>query len=102
MGATNTGIWHFCILHAIDIDKNDIIPVKLIGKNYVGWSFHLQNFVQGQGLAGYLDGSVTAPSDEKSKATTAVTTTKDATAVTETATTKEKSAATWKQNNARW
>lgn len=40
----------------------------------VGWSFHLCNFVEGCGFAGYLDGPVVAP-NAKSKSTTPTTTT---------------------------
>ena len=31
------------------------------GHNYMSWSFHLKNFVEGQGLFGYLDGTITKP-----------------------------------------
>lgn len=43
------------------MDKIDIIPVKLDGTNYMSWSFHLKNVVEGQGLLRYLDGSNPAP-----------------------------------------
>lgn len=54
------------------MEKNDIIPVHLDGKNYMGWSFHLKHFVKGQGLRGYLDRTTTEPTNVKdvtSKAT---------------------------------
>ena len=56
------------------MDKYDVIPVKFNGQNYMSWSFHLKNFVEGQGLFGYLDGSITKPqitsaTDSKSLAT---------------------------------
>ena len=63
----------------------DIIPVKLDGTNYMSWSFHLKNFVEGQGLLGYLDGTNTAP--------IAVTFTSSAADA--------KTLATWNQNNAK-
>lgn len=78
------------------MDKIDVIPVKLNEKNYGGWSFHLQNFVEGHGLDGYLDETVLAPLEEKSKATIITTTT-----VPTATTTEEKFAGTWKQNNAK-
>ena len=43
------------------MEKYDVIPVKFNGQNYMAWSFHLKNFVEGQGLFGYLDGTVTKP-----------------------------------------
>ena len=61
------------------MEKVDIIPIKLDGTNYMSWSFHLKNFVTGQGLIGYLDGT-----------TPAVTATDDSGA---------KTLATWNQNN---
>lgn len=52
------------------MDKSKLIPICLMGgKNYVGWSFHLKHFVQGQGLAGFLDGTSTEPIDDKTKTT---------------------------------
>lgn len=45
------------VLFAI-MDKNEIIPIKLNGKNYYGWAFHLKHFVAGKGLPSYLDGTV--------------------------------------------
>ena len=55
------------------MEKCDVIPVKFNGQNYMAWSFHLKNFVEG-GLFGYLDGSITKPqitsaTDSKSLAT---------------------------------
>lgn len=57
-------------------DKGDIIPVKLNGKNYMGWSFHLEHFVN---LHEYLNGTTTTPTDEKD----------------------EKGKANWDQNNSK-
>lgn len=51
------------------MDKTDVIPIKLIGKNYVVWPFHLKHFVQGQGLSEYLDGTTTEPKYGKDKTT---------------------------------
>ena len=54
------------------MEKYDIIPVKFNGNNYMAWSFHLKNFVEGQGLFSYLDGSVPKPTttaDTKTLAT---------------------------------
>lgn len=56
------------ILLVAVMNKIDFVLVKLNGKNYVGWSFHLENCVEGPGLAGYLDGFVLAPSAVKYKA----------------------------------
>lgn len=73
-----------------------------------GWSFNLHNFFEGQGLAGYLffslngllagylDGYIAVPSDEKSVvATTSAIEATGATII------EEKSVTTWKQNNAK-
>lgn len=52
--------------------KGNPIPVKMNGKNYMGRYFHLKHFVEGQGLGGHLDGTLTKPTedkDEKAKAT---------------------------------
>eukprot|EP00268_Persea_americana_P015702 TRINITY_DN17361_c0_g1_i4.p1 TRINITY_DN17361_c0_g1~~TRINITY_DN17361_c0_g1_i4.p1 ORF type:complete len:108 (+),score=9.42 TRINITY_DN17361_c0_g1_i4:958-1281(+) len=43
------------------MERYDVIPVKFNGNNYMAWSFHLKNFVEGQGLFGYLDESITKP-----------------------------------------
>ena len=56
------------------MDKYDVIPIKFNGQNYMSWSFHLKNFIEGQGLFGYLDGSILKPqttssTDSKSLAT---------------------------------
>lgn len=55
------------------MDKSEIIPVKLNDKNYKIWSFHLRNFVKGQGLLGILNGSnpipVVTKSTDKDKVT---------------------------------
>lgn len=40
------------------MDNNEIIPVKLDGKNYSGWSLHLKHWVTGKCLGGYLDGTI--------------------------------------------
>lgn len=51
------------------MDKCDIIPIHLTGrKNHMGLSFHLKHFVQGQGLAGFLDGTSLQPTGDKAKA----------------------------------
>ena len=54
------------------MDKYDVIPVKFNGNNYMAWSSHPKNFVEGQGPFGYLDGSITKPTtstDTKALAT---------------------------------
>lgn len=51
------------------MDKTDIIPVKLNGKTYSRWSFHLKYYVEGKGLGGYLDGTTIPQSKEKAKTT---------------------------------
>lgn len=51
------------------MEKNDINLVKFNGTNYVGWSFHLQHFVEGQGLAEFLDGRTIEPTEAKAKHT---------------------------------
>ena len=43
------------------MDKIDVIPVKFNGTNNLSWSFHLKNFVKGQGMLGYLDGTTPKP-----------------------------------------
>eukprot|EP00268_Persea_americana_P015300 TRINITY_DN16998_c0_g1_i7.p1 TRINITY_DN16998_c0_g1~~TRINITY_DN16998_c0_g1_i7.p1 ORF type:complete len:163 (+),score=20.30 TRINITY_DN16998_c0_g1_i7:753-1241(+) len=43
------------------MDKIDVISVKFTGTNYLSWSFHLINFVEGQGMLGYLDGTTPKP-----------------------------------------
>lgn len=65
------------------MEKGDIILVKLNGKNYITWSFHLKNFVEGQGMLGDLEGIEIKPTAEKGKPV-------DAKAVT-----------TWSHNNAK-
>eukprot|EP00268_Persea_americana_P010392 TRINITY_DN14227_c0_g1_i9.p1 TRINITY_DN14227_c0_g1~~TRINITY_DN14227_c0_g1_i9.p1 ORF type:complete len:116 (-),score=6.66 TRINITY_DN14227_c0_g1_i9:5-352(-) len=52
--------------------------LNLMGK-IMSWTFHLRNFVEEQGLFGYLDGSITRP----------------------TSTTDSKGLATWSKENAR-
>lgn len=39
------------------MDKMEVLPIKLDGTNYMSWSCHLKNFVEGEGLLGYLDGT---------------------------------------------
>lgn len=34
-------------MFTISMEKSDTIAVRLNGKNYLGWSFHLKNFVEG-------------------------------------------------------
>ena len=63
------------------MEKYDVIPIKFNEQNYMSWSFHLKNFVEGQGLFGYLDGSITKPQP--------------------TSTTDSKNLATWSKENAR-
>ena len=54
--------------------KYDVIPVEFNGNNYMAWSFHLKNFVEGQGLFGYLDGSITKPTTTSTTDTKALST----------------------------
>lgn len=49
------------------MDKTDVIPIKLNVKNYLQWSSHLVNFVEGHGLLGILDGTDSMPTISKSK-----------------------------------
>ena len=52
--------------------KYDVILIKFNGQNYMSWSFHLKNFVEGEGLFCYLDGSIPRPqitTDSKGLAT---------------------------------
>ena len=44
------------------MEKYDVIPIKFNGHNYMSWSFHLKNFVEGEGLFVYFDGTITKPS----------------------------------------
>ena len=44
-----------------------MIPIKLNVKNYLQWSFHLVNFVEGRRLLGVLDGTDSMPTILKSK-----------------------------------
>lgn len=81
----------FCASSLVIMDKMDVIPVKLTGKNYMTWSFHLKNYVEGKGMLGYLDGTITKPTavqDEDSTSTAS----KSA---------NDKAMATWNQNNAK-
>ena len=57
----------------------EVLPIKLDGTNYMSWSFHLKNFVEGKGLLGYLDGTNPQPADN----------------------TDTKTLAAWNQNNAK-
>lgn len=53
------------------MERGDILHIKFNGKNYLSWSFHLHHYMDGQGLGGYLDGTTSAPVDDKdAKATT--------------------------------
>lgn len=77
------------------MDKIEVIPVKLNGKNYMAWSFHLKSFVEGQGMLGYLDETISQPTeshDTRAKE-------KDSTS-TSSKNVDEKALATWNQNNA--
>jgi hypothetical protein len=56
------------------MDKYDVIPIKFNGNNYMAWFFHLKNFVEGQGLFGYLDGSITKPTTTRTTNTEALST----------------------------
>lgn len=49
------------------MEKGGIIPVRLSGKSYMVWSFHLKHFVEGR-FAGYLVRTVTIPTEEKANA----------------------------------
>ncbi|XXG90666.1 hypothetical protein AAC387_Pa12g2380 [Persea americana] len=69
------------------MDKNDTILVKMNGTNYITWSFHLKNFVEGKCMLGYLDGTVPKPVVDSSS--------------TASRTVDEKAVATWNQNNAK-
>lgn len=51
------------------MDKSEVIPVKSTGKNYMGWSFNIKHFVEGQGLFGYINDTTLEPTEEKAKAT---------------------------------
>lgn len=43
------------------MDKIDVIPIELNGKKYMTWSFRLKNFVEGEGMLGYLAGTQLKP-----------------------------------------
>lgn len=49
------------------MDKSEVVLIKLNGKNYMTQSFHLKNFVEGQGLLGHLDGIEQQPIVDKGK-----------------------------------
>ena len=70
------------------MDMIDVIPVKFNGTNYLSSSFHLKNFVEGQGMLGYLDG--TTPKPVAGTAATSTTPVVD-----------DKIIATWNQHNAK-
>lgn len=40
------------------MDNNEIILVKLNGKDYSGWSLHLKQLVTGKCLGGYLERTI--------------------------------------------
>ena len=42
-------------------DKFDVLFVRLNGKNYSTWAFHLEIFVKGKELWGHVDGTDPAP-----------------------------------------
>lgn len=48
------------------MEKGDIIPFKLNRRNYMSKSFHVMQFMEGQGLIWYLVGTVTEPTKKKS------------------------------------
>lgn len=62
------------------MDKIEVLPIKLDGTNYISWSFHLKNFVEGKGLPEYLGGTNSQPTVDTSDA---------------------KTLAAWNQNNAK-
>ena len=74
------------------MEKGDNIPLKFSGKNYMSWSFHIRNFVEGKGLIGYLNGTNPQP---------AISTTMDGSSGTASKTVDEKAIASWNQNNAK-
>lgn len=54
------------------MEKGDMIPTKLNGRNYMGWSFHLKHFVEGQGLFMYRDWTIPKATEEKPLSTWSV------------------------------
>ena len=62
----------FTLLKLLTMEKYDVIPMKFNGNNYTAWSFHLKNFVEGQGLFGYLNASITKPTATSSTNTNAL------------------------------
>ena len=75
------------------MDKMDIIPNELDGKNYISWSFHIKNFVEGKGLLGYLDGTNPQPGSS-------IPMTEQGSTSTGSKPVDEKVIASWNQNNA--
>ena len=58
-----------------------MLSLQFNGHNYMFWSFHVKNFVEGKGLFGYLGGSINKPPT--------------------TSTTDSKALATWSKENAK-
>lgn len=52
------------------MDKIDVIPIELNGKKYMTWSFHLKNFVEGEGMLGYLAGTQLKPTVDNDSTST--------------------------------
>ncbi|XP_010247743.1 PREDICTED: uncharacterized protein LOC104590708 [Nelumbo nucifera] len=46
----------------------DVMPGKFDGTNYSMWKFHFDFFVEGKGLEGYLNGTVTKQDETEVKA----------------------------------
>lgn len=52
------------------MDKIDVIPIELNGKKYMTWSFRLKNFVEGEGMLGYLAGTQLKPTVDNDSTST--------------------------------
>ena len=46
-------------------EKNDVLFVRLNGKNYSAWEFQFEIFVKGKDLWGHVDRSNPAPEQDK-------------------------------------
>lgn len=46
------------------------LAIKLDGKNYFLWASYFQNFLEGQDLWSYVDGTTTKPADKEASTTT--------------------------------
>ena len=51
----------------MSLERSEHFLVLFNGKNYSAWAFQFQIFVKGKELWGHIDGTYSAPNNEKEK-----------------------------------